>query len=110
MTVVLWGGQAARREALEEELSRLHVRLREIPGVMEAWVFGSVVTGGVHATSDLDLLVIRETPADPVERGLDLVRELQPRVPIDVFVYTPSEASAGGRFVDDVRRRGRRIL
>jgi len=80
------------------------------PGVVEAWVFGSVVAGGVHAGSDLDLLVIRETTDPPVERGVNLVRELAPRVPVDCFVYTPEEADAGGRFIDDARSRGRRIL
>lgn len=109
MTTVLWGKAAARRAAIDAELDRLASELRRLPGVVEAWVFGSAVTGSVHATSDLDLLVVRATEEAPVERGLRLVRELDPRVPVDLFVYTPPEMATGGRFVEDVRRSGRRL-
>lgn len=104
---MLWGRAARRRQAIDAELHRLTSALRRLPGVVEVWVFGSAVTGTVHATSDLDLLVVRETDEQPVERGVSLARELEPRVPVDLFVYTPAEMAAGGRFVDDVRRHGR---
>lgn len=109
MTTVVWGRAAARRTAVMAELARLTPLLCHLRGVGEAWVFGSTVTGGMHATSDLDLLVVRDTDEPAVVRGQRLLGELEPRVAVDAFVYTPDEMRAGGRFVDDVRRRGRRI-
>jgi predicted nucleotidyltransferase len=103
-------GLAAQRERmLQSELERLRGLLPRLPGVVAAYGFGSAVTGGVHAGSDLDLLVVRETAEPYVERIQTLRRELAPRVPVDLFVYTPSEAEQGGRFVDDVRARGKAL-
>lgn len=107
MTTVVWGRAAARRRLLDAELHRLTAILRQLPGVVEGWVFGSAVTGAVHATSDLDLLVVRQTGEAPAKRSDRLLRELEPRVALDVFVYTPDEMRVGGRFATDVRRRGR---
>lgn len=109
MVTVVWSDEAARRRLLEEELDRVAALARRLPGLVRAWVFGSVVGGRVHAGSDLDLLVVRETEESPIDRGLTLRRELAPRVPCDLFVYTPAEAAAGGRFFDGVLRNGRAL-
>ncbi|MBK9180720.1 MAG: nucleotidyltransferase domain-containing protein [Acidimicrobiales bacterium] len=109
MAVVISRG-AEQRAALLAELHRLTARLRTLPGVIEVWLFGSLVSGHVHGGSDLDLLVVRDTAEPPTERIATLWRELAPRVAVDLFVYTPAEAAEGGRFVDDARRRGRRII
>lgn len=110
MTTVVWSDAEAIRARLEQELERLLERLRTLAGIQQVWIAGSLVDGRVHATSDLDLVVVRLTREGPVDRGLTLRRELAAKVPIDVFVYTPEEAAAGGRFIDGVRRRGRRLL
>jgi uncharacterized protein len=108
-TIVRFGGAEARRSALAAELERLTVVLRGLPGVREAWVFGSTVSGHVHAGSDIDLLVVRHTDEPPAERSLTLVRELASPLPLDVFVYTPEELAAGGRFVRSALAGGRRL-
>ncbi len=110
MAQVVWGQAAARAAAIESELGRLAGVLRDTLGVVEVWVFGSAVTGGVHAHSDLDLLVVRDTAVPPSERGPALHRELRPRVPVDLFVYTPAELAEGGRFVRSMLREARRVL
>lgn len=109
MATVVWSDPEAIRARLQSELDRLMDVLGRLHGVEQVWVAGSFVTGGLHATSDLDLLIVRQTAEGPVDRALTLRRELAPRVPVDLFVYTPEEAAAGGRFIDDVRRRGRRL-
>jgi len=62
-----------------------------VPGVQAALVFGSAVTGGMRADSDLDVLVV-EDDADPaalglatLEAGMVLGRE------IDLKRFTPAE-------------------
>lgn len=109
MVTVVWRDADARRRALTEELARLTAVLRDLPGVVEAWVFGSAATGRVHSGSDIDLLVVRDTAESPVERGLTLHRELAPRLATDLFVYNPEEFAAEGRFVRSVRRQGHRL-
>lgn len=96
-------------DRLSRELDRILELLADDPRVEQVWLTGSVLTGQVHATSDLDLTVVLRTKSDPVTRRLELARSLAPAVPVDLFVFTPAEFAAGSRFVDHVRRRGRRL-
>jgi len=41
--------------------------------------------------SDLDLIIIWDTPLGFLERTVELYRRLRPRVATDLLVYTPSE-------------------
>ena len=55
-------------------------------------LFGSYVYGTPTADSDVDLLVILDTLARPVDRYLRISRLLRPRpFPLDLLVKTPEE-------------------
>jgi len=55
-------------------------------------LFGSHVWGEPATHSDLDVLVIKETPQREAERIRDVSRLLQPRpLPLDILVKTPDE-------------------
>ena len=55
-------------------------------------LFGSYVYGTPTADSDVDLLVILDTLARPVDRYLRVSRLLRPRpFPLDLLVKTPEE-------------------
>ena len=73
-------------------------------------MFGAPQAARVQPHTDLDLLVVRDTAVPPSERGPALHRELRPRVPVDLFVYTPAELAEGGRFVRSVLSGARRVL
>ncbi len=60
-------------------------------GVQRVILFGSLARGEDNALSDLDLLVVWDTPLGFLERTVELYRCLQPRVAVDLLVYTPSE-------------------
>lgn len=107
MVTVVWGRAREREAALRRELERISGALPALPGVEAAWVFGSTVQDGVHGGSDLDLLVVRRTDEPFLERALTLLRELAPGVPVDLFVYTPAELEAGGRFIRHALATGR---
>ena len=60
-------------------------------GVQRVVLFGSMVRGNPGLASDLDLLLVWDTPLDFVTRTAELYRRLQPRVAADLLAYTPDE-------------------
>ncbi|MGC8787595.1 MAG: nucleotidyltransferase domain-containing protein [Anaerolineae bacterium] len=80
----------AHRRALRRELVRLTKAAAEM-GVQRVILFGSLLHGEASLYSDLDLLIIWDTPLSFLERTVELYRRLQPRVATDLLVYTPSE-------------------
>ena len=75
-------------EVLQEIVHRLVTGLHPRKIVL----FGSYVYGTPTADSDVDLLVIVDTQARPVDRYLCVSRLLRPRpFPLDLLVKTPDE-------------------
>ena len=75
-------------------------------------LFGSYGYGMPSSASDVDLLVIMETDAPPVERYLAVSQLLRPRpFPLDILVKTPHEIAQaleqGDSFLCDIMRQGR---
>ena len=70
--------RAAHTAALHQEAARVIL-------------FGSLAHGDTAHTSDLDLLIVWDTPLDYLARTVDLYRRLKPRAPVDMLVYTPAE-------------------
>ncbi|MBC7218327.1 MAG: nucleotidyltransferase domain-containing protein [Candidatus Caldatribacterium sp.] len=100
-----------RRTLLEEELSRIVTLLIEKYQPEKIVLFGSLARGHVHEWSDIDLLIIKETEKRPIERILEVVRLVRPRVGIDLFVYSPSEIETMLEekisFVHDIMKTGK---
>lgn len=83
--------RVAEREALlRAELTRF-VEVCKKHDVRAVYVFGSLATGNVGPSSDLDLLIVRETSLPFRDRGDDLRMEAGPRVQLDLIVVTPTE-------------------
>lgn len=77
-------------------------------------LFGSYAGGTPGRDSDIDLLVVKDTPARLIDRLIEVHRILsdpERRVPLDVLVLTPREVSerlaAGDQFVKGVLERGK---
>lgn len=76
-------------------------------------LFGSLATGEVSETSDLDLLIVKETSVPFYER----LREVALLCPLDVgadlLVYTPDEVEEATRenrfFRDEILAKGREV-
>ena len=83
-----------RREAYKKELwqevERLTAAASQL-GLQRVILFGSLVRGEPGLTSDLDMLMVWDTPLGFLERTAELYRCLKPRVAADFLVYTPSE-------------------
>jgi predicted nucleotidyltransferase len=82
--------QRAHHSVLVQEASRLASDAAAL-GAQRVVLIGSLARGNPGLTSDLDLLIVWDTPLDFVTRAVELYRRLRPRVPVDLLVYTPAE-------------------
>lgn len=100
-----------RKKLLEEELKRIVEILKRDYTTEKIILFGSLADGNVHEWSDIDLLIIKETTNRPIERMQEVCRLINPRVGIDLFIYTPEEFDALIRekisFLIKVTKRGK---
>ncbi len=74
-------------------------------------LFGSYARGTATPDSDVDLLIVMETAAPPVERYLAVARLLRPRLfPVDILVKTPEEIrqalAEGDFFIREIMEQG----
>jgi len=79
-----------RREKLEEELKRIIPEIIKL-GVEKIILFGSLNSENVHKSSDIDLIVVQKTEKNFLERLEKFYNYLNPKVAMDIFVYTPEE-------------------
>jgi len=83
-----------RREEHErvlwEEVDRITAAASEL-GIRRVILFGSLLEKKAGLTTDLDLIIVWDTPLSFLERTVELYRRLRPRVAADLLVYTPSE-------------------
>jgi len=96
------------REALELEAGRL-AQAAAAMGAERVVLFGSTAHDDAGLASDFDLLIVWDTPLDFLERTVQMYRRLQPRVAVDLLVYTPAEMEimAGRPFVRHALAEGR---
>lgn len=78
-------------EALEHDLQGLVRQLSAMPEVRRVVLFGSYAAGRRDLFTDLDLLVVMESPLAFVERTAELAGRLRAGVALDLLVYTPEE-------------------
>ena len=52
-------------------------------------LFGSHAYGEPHEWSDIDLLVVMNTPTRPAVKAAEILSALRPNFPIDLIVRTP---------------------
>ncbi len=82
--------RAQRGRELEKELARMLPILKG-RGVHQIILFGSAARDKLRMGSDLDLLVVMETSKRFLDRLDELYRLLDPRITMDLLVYTPDE-------------------
>jgi len=82
---------AQRRALLAAELARYVKILLESYHPERILLFGSLATEQVGEWSDIDLVIIKESNLKFLDRIREVMRLLNPRVGVDILVYTPEE-------------------
>jgi predicted nucleotidyltransferase len=77
--------------ALAHDLDHVVSQLSRMPDVRAVILFGSYAVGRRDLLTDLDLLVVMDSPLEFVVRNVELARCVQARVALDLLVYTPQE-------------------
>ncbi len=75
-------------------------------------LFGLRARGDARASSDIDLLIVKETDQRFVERIVEVFRLLKPKIALDILVYTPAEFAMlkeSNSFVKQAVREGKEI-
>jgi predicted nucleotidyltransferase len=79
------------RDALGNAVQRIATALAQKPEVERAILFGSYARGRRDLFTDLDVLIVMDSPLDFVSRTAEMYRDLSCPVDLDLLVYTPEE-------------------
>jgi len=79
------------QQRLEAELQRCLDLLITHYRPQRILLFGSLAQGRAGESSDIDLIVIKQTDKRFLDRIAEVLRLIKPREALDVFVYTPEE-------------------
>jgi len=75
---------------LQQQLDQLVNELRQY-GAEKIILFGSVARGDADHYSDVDLVIVKPTTMNFVDRLADVVRQCPTPLNADIIVYTPEE-------------------
>jgi len=79
-----------RKKQLKQELDRIISEIISL-NVDKIILFGSLCTGKVHASSDIDLIIVKKTEVRFIDRSDEFYTAINPRFAMDILVYTPEE-------------------
>ncbi|HEX6384554.1 MAG TPA: nucleotidyltransferase domain-containing protein [Anaerolineae bacterium] len=97
-------------QVLQEVVAILHTHYEPD----EVILFGSYAYGRPHRDSDLDLFIVKDSPARPVDRQIfvrRLLRKINYQLPLTIIVMTPDETkqrmAIGDQFINEVLTKGK---
>lgn len=80
-----------RQRLLKRELARWKPLLIKHLNPEKIILFGSLPNQAVHEWSDVDLVIIQQTELPFTKRIREVLLLLQPKVGVDLLIYTPDE-------------------
>ena len=92
-----------RLQQLEQTLERILTSLEAHYQPEQVIVFGSLASGNITETSDLDLLIVKETDKRFFERIKDVVKICDYDIGVDFLIYTPKELNEAAKVNPFVR-------
>lgn len=95
------------KEALQRVVDQIATRFQPCKVIL----FGSYAYGIPNEDSDVDLLVVMETEANPLRAAADISAAVEHPFPLDILVMDPQQFQAsierGGVFATEIALRGR---
>lgn len=83
-----------RAESIKAEISRILGIVSQDPTVQRVLLFGSSAQPKqIHEDSDIDLCIVQNTSLRFYDRLADWIDRIEPRIGLDLVVYTPEEFS-----------------
>ena len=74
-------------------------------------LFGSYARGNPHPESDVDMLVVMDTPLREVQQAIEICQQIEYRFGLDLIVHTPKylaeRVKKGDWFLRDVLKEGK---
>lgn len=103
-----------RSQAIKSELNRIIDVIREDNSVEKVFLFGSMArNSAIKEDSDIDICVIQNTDLRFYDRLALWINRIQPKIGMDLVVYTPDEFSSmseSNYFVrNEIIRKGREV-
>ena len=96
-----------------EEITNILGRLVAEYGPQQVILFGSYAYGNPRSDSDIDLLIIKDTPERFIDRWVTvrhILSDAQRSLPLDTLILTPQEVAhrlaVGDQFVAEILERG----
>jgi predicted nucleotidyltransferase len=80
-----------RRQQLQDTLERILTALKAEYHPEQVIVFGSLASGQITETSDLDVLIVKKTSKQFFERVKEVIALCDYDIGVDLLVYTPEE-------------------
>lgn len=74
----------------KQEITKIVKALKPY-GPKKVVLFGSFARGDYHGLSDLDLIIIKDTPKRFLDRIIEVLDLCDSSIPIEPLVYTPQE-------------------
>jgi len=101
---------SVRRKILSKELQRIVATLIAHYAPTKIILFGSLSSGNIRETSDIDLFVIKETQKPYLARVDEVLHLTHPTVAIDFFVLNSKEVkkeiSKGNPYLEEILEKG----
>jgi len=97
------GLKKKRKKILEAELKRIKSQIPGL-GVQKVILFGSLATGKVEKSSDIDLIIVKRSGKKFLDRADEFYEKLDPKVSLDIMVYTPKEFEKMGQTNTFIKR------
>ena len=83
-----------RKKELGYELDRILKALKKDKEIRLIMLFGSLARGDITRTSDIDMIIVKETGKRFLDRLDEIYSTLVPNVAVDFLVYMPEEFEA----------------
>jgi predicted nucleotidyltransferase len=95
----------------QEQIQEYANRIVELFDPERIILFGSFANGTPRLDSDVDLLVEMSVDGDPIDKAVEIIKRVSPKLDVDILVRTPGtlerQAAVGDVVMSEILKHGR---